>query len=193
MKKNLILDLDQTIISAESYSKEFKSPTDEEKEKQNKYIRHNMDDLYVVFERPHLQEFLDYIFEKFNVSVWTAATKDYGIFIIENIIKHGKENRQIQYFMHSSHCSISKKKTGNTKDLTMLWEHWDCKIFNKDNTVIIDDYDEVFNTQKKNCIRAPEFKYSEDDSHNCDFLKNLKEILNKTPKEINKKLYRADE
>ena len=38
---------------------------------------------YKVFERPGLQEFLDYLFANFNVSVWTAASKSYALFIID--------------------------------------------------------------------------------------------------------------
>ena len=44
--------------------------------------RHDFDYYYVVFERPYLQSFLDYIFDKFNVYVWTAASKDYALYII---------------------------------------------------------------------------------------------------------------
>ena len=44
-----------------------------------KFSYHDMDGYYIVFERPGLQEFLDYLFANYIVSVWTAATKDYAI------------------------------------------------------------------------------------------------------------------
>jgi len=56
-KINLLLDLDNTLICAEPYE-------DLSKEEINKYKRkfkyHNMDDYYLVCERPHVQEFLDF-------------------------------------------------------------------------------------------------------------------------------------
>jgi TFIIF-interacting CTD phosphatase-like protein len=95
MKKgNFILDLDQTLISAE--------PTEEydfqkNKNKAKKIIFHNMDDYYLVFERPDLQKFLTYLFDNFNVSIWTAASKYYALFIIDKIVLAGNKNRKIIY------------------------------------------------------------------------------------------------
>ena len=86
-KKNILLDLDQTLISAEA-SEDF--DIDKHKERSKLFSWKDMDGYYIVFERPHLSEFLDYIFENFNVSVWTAASKDYALFIIEHIILAGK-------------------------------------------------------------------------------------------------------
>ena len=82
-KSNIILDLDQTVISAEASEElDFKKY----QEKSKLFRSDNMDGYYMVYSRPYLQEFLDYIFKNFNVSIWTAASKDYALFIIEKII-----------------------------------------------------------------------------------------------------------
>ena len=81
-KPNIILDLDQTLISAE-VSEEHNFKKYEMKSKLFDYK--DMDGYYIVYERPGLQKFLDYLFENFNVSIWTAASKDYALFIIEKI------------------------------------------------------------------------------------------------------------
>jgi TFIIF-interacting CTD phosphatase-like protein len=180
---NVILDLDQTLIFAE--------PTEEydfekNKEKSSNFKVHDMDGYYMVFERPGLQEFLDFIFKNFNVSIWTAATKDYALFVIDKIILQ-KKNRVIDYIFFSYHCNISSKNTKKTKNLKILWELFGLTAYNKDNTVILDDYDEVQNTQPENCIAVKPFIFSENKSEKDSFLVKkiipvLKKILkDKTP------------
>ncbi len=150
-KLNIILDLDQTIISAES-SEEYDKEKNKTKEK--KFIFHNMDSYYKVFERPGLQKFLDYLFKNFIVSVWTAASKDYALFIIDNIILQNKKERQLGWVFFSYHCDLSRKLTKRSKSLSMLWDVYQIDGYTKDNTIILDDYDEVFKTQEDNCIIA---------------------------------------
>ena len=75
-KGHIILDLDQTLISAEP-SEEYNFAKNREKSK--KFVFHDMDGYYVVFERPGLQSFLTYLFDNFNVSIWTAASKRYSL------------------------------------------------------------------------------------------------------------------
>lgn len=65
--------------------------------------------LYIVFERPHLQEFLDFLFSNFKVSVWSAATKDYVLFVINNIIYRDHPERKLEWIFFDEHCSTSKK------------------------------------------------------------------------------------
>jgi hypothetical protein len=117
-----------------------------------------MDNLYIVAERPNLQTFLDYIFKHFHVSVWTAATEEYGWFIIKNVILKPDKNRKIVSYMSEKHCNYSYKKTNAIKSLSLLWEDKD-NNFNKNNTVILDDNLEVYNAQTKNCIRAVPFYF----------------------------------
>jgi len=105
-KSNIVLDLDQTLISSEII-KEFDFT--QNKEKSKKFNFHNMDEYYLVFERPGLQSFLDNLFENFNVSIWTAASKDYALFIIEKIILKNNPKRKLDWVFFSYHCRISKK------------------------------------------------------------------------------------
>lgn len=194
MKGNFILDLDQTIISAEPCEEyDFKK----NKSKAKKFRFHNMENLYIVFERPYLQEFLTYLFDNFNVSIWTAATKDYALFIIDKIILAGNSNRKLDYIFFDYHCGISKKLKNKTKNLSLLWDIYKIDHFNNNNTVILDDYDEVYNTQPNNCIIAKPFEFKDENSDEDIFLKNilndvreLKERLDKdkSVKKIVKKL-----
>lgn len=180
MKVNLILDLDQTLISAEAEEDyDFKK----HKEKAKNFDFEDMQGYYIVFERPGLQKFLDHIFKNFNVSVWTAASKDYALFIIEKIVL-AKQDRDLDYIFFSYHCDISKKKKNGTKDLSMFWDEYDMEGYNKNNTVILDDYDEVHNTQPENCIVAKPFEFTKKGSENDDFLKKLTKKLDKMKEHI---------
>mgnify|MGYP001011479894 CR=1 FL=1 len=61
LKKNVILDLDQTIISGESYE-ELDRFSEGELSNKMKHFRHShMKGYYRIFERPGLQDFLDYL------------------------------------------------------------------------------------------------------------------------------------
>jgi len=181
-KGYFVLDLDQTLISAE--------PTEEydfskNKNKAKKFVFHDMDGYYVVFERPGLQPFLTYLFENFNVSIWTAASKDYALFIIDKIILAGNKNRKIDYIFFSYHCDISESIKKGTKDLSLLWDTFKIKGYSKENTVILDDYNEVQNTQPNNCIIALPFKFDEDGSETDKFLENLKPHISSLKEKIN--------
>ena len=60
-KVNVLLDLDQTVISAEG---DDEYDHDKSKDKAKKFKFHDMDGYYIVFERPGLQPFLDWLFKK---------------------------------------------------------------------------------------------------------------------------------
>lgn len=170
---NVVLDLDQTLISAEDWDTE---DFNNNKAKAKKFEFHDMDGYYIVFERPNLQSFLDYLFANFNVSVWTAASKDYALFIVDKILLT-KPNRHLDWIFFSYHCDLSKKKKDGSKDLSMFWDEYKLVGYNKDNTVIIDDYDEVYETQPHNCIIAVPFEFTAKNSENDTYLKDLQRLL----------------
>lgn len=166
---NLLLDLDQTLISAEATEEhDFKKY----RKKSKLFEFKDMDGYYIVYERPHLQEFLDYAFENYNVSVWTAASKDYALFIIDKMILK-KPGRKLDWIFFSYHCDLSKKQKKGTKDLEMMWDVYKVDGYGKNNTLILDDYDEVCKTQPHNCIIAKPFEFTDEGSENDTFLRDL--------------------
>lgn len=173
----LILDLDQTIISAEASEEfDFKKYTDK-----SKLFRYDdMDGYYIIYSRPHLQEFLDYAFKNFNVTIWTAASKDYALFIIEKIVINNKPDRKLDFIFFSYHCDLSKKKKKYSKELCMLWDIHKLPGYSEKNTVIIDDYkSDVHKCQPNNCIIAPPFEFTKEGSENDTFLKDIIPQLDK--------------
>ena len=159
---NVILDLDQTLISSET-----KSEFDKKKfgEKMKNFYHKDLDDLYIVFARPHLDGFLDYLFDNFNVSVWTAASKSYALFIIENFILT-KPERKLDFVFFSYHCTMSLRLKRGLKGLNMLWDVFNIKGYRPDNTVIIDDNYDVKKIQRCNCFQIKPFNFYDENSEN---------------------------
>ena len=185
---NIFLDLDQTIISGEVLKDEDDDDEiydiESNKTKAINFNFHNMENYYVIFERPGLQKFLDYLFKNFNVSVWTAASKDYGIFIAEKFILKGHPERKLDFMFFSYHCDLSEKIGKGTKDLSILWNYYKIPGYNENNTYIVDDYDHVFDTQQHNTIIAPPFRFNDKDSENDNFLPELVNRLKGLRKEM---------
>ncbi len=183
-KPHIFLDLDQTLISAEP-TEEYDFKKNENKAK--KFLSHDMDKMYIVFERPGLQEFLDYLFKNFDVSIWTAASKDYALFIIDKIIcpKSKRDSRKLNFIFFSYHCGYSEKNIGNIKKLSLLWDVYGFKDFEKDNTFILDDNTEVYKGQEDNCILVKPFEFNEENSENDKYLKDLISILEKIKNNVN--------
>ena len=140
--------------------------------KASKFLFNKMDE-YVIFHRPYLQEFLDYIFKNYNVSIWTAASKDYALFIINKIILQNNPNRKIDFILFRYHCDLSDKHKGGIKNLKMLWDIFQFEGYTKHNTVILDDFEDVYNLQPNNCIAAVPFEFVDEGSEKDKFLKTL--------------------
>ena len=149
-KKQLVLDLDNTLIC---------SILPHEKDKLdliNMYHWKNMHNMFMVCERPMLQIFLDYVFQHFNVSIWTAATKSYALYIIDEFIIQ-QTDRQLNYVFFSKHCEDSKKYSNKPKDLSMLKNVYDLKDYTLEHTIIIDDHPDVFKAQPDYCFPIEPF------------------------------------
>lgn len=172
-KINIILDLDQTLICAE-VTEEFNFK--KYKQKMLSFDFENMDGYYVVFARPGLQAFLDFLFANFNVSVWTAASKDYALFIIDKFILT-KPDRNLDFIFFSYHCDLSKRDKGGLKDLSMLWDAYGLQNYNVHNTLIIDDNVEVKRIQPCNCYMIKAFEFQQEGSENDMELDRLTDKL----------------
>lgn len=160
-KLNVVLDLDNTLI----YSYELKRVKNKDFVLKN-FDTHEMDDEYLVCERPGLTDFLDWLFKNFNVMVWSAASPDYVQFIVNKIIKGEDKkdadwiakHRNIQRVFTSDHCDESSEKfDGDLKNLNLLWDKYDLENYGPYNTVIVDDLKHIHDIQPHNTIRIKKF------------------------------------
>lgn len=153
-----------------------------------------MDTDYIIFVRPGLQEFLDFLFKNFQVSVWTAASRDYAIFIIqyilllmdeqENFIEPHKK-RNLNYIFFYYHCSLSEIKDGGYKNLKFLCDK--DKTCTTEKMFIIDDNPDVYKTQPNNTIEAPPFRepYKKIDVPDTFLMGKAKLVLEEKLKSLN--------
>jgi len=186
-KPIVILDLDQTLISAEESDEFMKSANRLKADKYKSFeMEENGESFFHVFERPGLQEFLDYLFREFTVCVWTAASKDYALFIIEKFILASKPERVLDFIFFSYHCDLSSKcsKTKRTKDLSMLEEFYNIEGYKKGRMMIIDDYDDVYKSQPGECIAIYPFEFNNDGSENDKVLVDMIPKLKKAKEYI---------
>jgi hypothetical protein len=152
--------------------------TEENRKKAKKFRYEDMDGYYIVFERPGLQTFLDYLFKNCNVSVWTAASKTYALFVIDKILINGHKDRNIDYIFFSYHCDKARKIIGGVKNLNFLWNVIKLKKYTPENTLIIDDREDVHQTQPHNSIFIRPFYFTEKNSHlDKELIQVKKQIL----------------
>ncbi len=148
-KINLLLDLDNTLISSLTFAEAKKFNPSEELsfETMGKYWK--------CFRRPHLEDFLDFAFDHFDVSVFTAASKSYMLFIIDKMILT-KPNRKLRLMLFDQNCEESRKlyNPKTPKDLKYVFNF---EGFHLCNTILIDDLIHVKKAQPEMVIRCPYF------------------------------------
>ncbi len=157
-KQLIILDLDSTIICSLKPN-----------EKQPKGLKgYNMDDQWIVYERPHLRKFLEYLFKHYNVGVWTAASKDYGQFIITNIIE--KYGGKLKFYLFDHHEEMTRSNCiKDLKLVKMLFPEFG-------EPTIIDDNPQVYACQMNNSFPIKPFMA---DSPNATQDTSLLELIDK--------------
>ncbi|CAL44709.1 22.4 kDa CTD phosphatase [Spodoptera frugiperda ascovirus 1a] len=108
---------------------------------------------YEVYKRPHLDEFLTYLFDNFRVAVWTAASRDYAAVITSEFILRNHPDRELELFLSGEDTRIASEELGGVKNLNALWDLWDVSsVMDRGDALIIDDLPDVFTTQPDKCI-----------------------------------------
>jgi hypothetical protein len=126
MIKNVVLDLDETLVHSEIYNGSIRPG-----------LRYHFFENYIIYERPHLDRFIFTLATRYRLSVWTAAHKAYAAFILKVISGYLPPRTSFLVFMHSEHCSVSKRDYGVLKHLNLLFSYK--AGFTKANTVLLDD------------------------------------------------------
>ena len=116
---------------------------------------------HITFIRPYLDELLDYCYENFNVSFWTAGSYLYCREVIRIILN--EEQYKKTKFILSKHGDSSIIEIKSNKIINEDINNINCKSLNllynadynftKDNTLIVDDNIYVCNFNSENSIR----------------------------------------
>lgn len=154
MKKNIVLDLDNTLVSTVSKTEMLKILAPEEVQKiPLHFITYDNDML--IYIRPYLQEFLDFLFENYNVSIFTASESNYAYYIIKSLILDDKPNRKLDFIMtfpHYQNCLDIYIKHKYIGYITSKYP-----LYTEETTRIIDDNPVVWYSNPNNTIRANPF------------------------------------
>jgi TFIIF-interacting CTD phosphatase-like protein len=179
-RMNVLLDLDNTIINALEEHEREKIAI----EFQNQFDYKDMLGYGMrVYARPGLPEFLDFLFEHFNVSVFTAAEQEYALFIVNNFLLT-KPKRKVHHILFRYHVDIGLQRYNGMKDLRLLWHIFKLPNFYPCNTVIVDDLDDVRTSNPDNTIVIKAFDVAKDGKLNVESvtdtdLKRVEAILTK--------------
>lgn len=162
--KNIILDIDETLI----HTKMTKCANTD-------HVFSIEKTKYYVLYRPHLREFINFIFTNFEtINIWTAATYDYAKNIISRILSSMLIDKdqlpKLKFF--NTRQQVSKD---GSKKLSKLFNTDYAKSLNinESNTIMIDDKPSVFNYNTGNGFIIPAWTGSKDD----EFLLKLIHII----------------
>lgn len=153
MIQNIVLDLDHTLIV--SFTKAQLRNRDVDSS-----LRYHVFSPYIIFERPRLQHFLVELSKLYDISVWTAASEDYGEFIVRTIIEP-YIGKKIKLYYHYDHCVKSMSKKSILKHLDEL-HALRRKGYTRANTVLVDDNPDVL-VQNNYVFHISQFNLDPDD------------------------------
>jgi len=154
--KHIVLDIDHTLISNE--------------------LNHDMDDFKQITKRPHLKDFLLFLFKIFSsVSIWSAGGPIYVSKIVCQLNKLIGKNK-FRFVYSNSKCE--DEQTINTRESCGRQTIWDwitvknLKVAFKEfddmnfyNTMIVDDTEDTFKNNYGNAIHIKRFDIEKKD--NC--------------------------
>lgn len=106
--------------------------------------------------RPHLQEFLNFCKEHFQiVAIWSAGTKEY----VESVIKLFGDKFLFKPHFYMTKNDLTYIDDNFYKSLNKIYEEkkYLSKIINSNNTIIIDDNENTFKLNVGNAIHIPQF------------------------------------
>lgn len=169
MKYNIILDIDETLVFNYSNNELGTSIHIPEGTYSIKVFKGGSESFLCV-KRPYLNTFLEYIFQHFNVGIWTAGNIDYAVECVNTILTKEQYNNlslfiarsdNYEYYdiLKKEYFEISCESVKLLKDLEYLFKHPVYKKqFQKRNTVLIDDSEHYMGTnQGRNIILIDKF------------------------------------
>jgi hypothetical protein len=190
-----VLDLDNTLICSVPLEQYNKTNV---RLRLNQYAReagvHSkrayMHGLFMVYARPGLDEFLESVFEHFNVVIFSMASLSYAWWVIRKFILGStpqivsRRRKHILAVLSEPQCALSqqyasKKSSTNGSPKYLEWlfrEHPELKIDPK-RTWFLDDLEVVRKANPIQAIYTPAFDVLKKDSGSDTFLWNVRDEL----------------
>ena len=155
MIQNIILDIDNTLLHAIPNCS-FSQYLIKRWTKHKQLVAQSTH--FTFFLRPYLQTFLQWLFDNFEVGIFTAGNEPYAADVVSKVIQpllRRDQQTKLHFIFNKTHYDECFTQFGTTKDLRYV----ESKIshFQRQHTLIIDDLDQVFETNIDNCIPCPAF------------------------------------
>jgi len=144
-KLNVILDLDNTLLVSVNLS--TVSP-DVLLNNECAYVSFHPFERYLMVARPYLRHFLEELNKIANISIWTAATKEYAKLAVHHFFPKGI---RIHKFYTQEDTVKYLKTTGRMKPIDAAL--FTFPLYNRCNTFIIDDLPDVYKSNPTNTLR----------------------------------------
>ena len=191
----ILLDIDETIVNSIDISTLCeKSITSERYSKgmrdlleifSHKIYEFTQIDDYCVFKRPHFDEFIDFLYDHFQVGIWSKGSSSYVVDIVTNFIdtdpRKSKSNNELltihtrrncKYITKMYNNGVDDNKTQNDKQL-----HYLSELFPNRQIIIVDDRDIVGLNQQHRFIKIAPFKCLDAACRKDEELLRVKNIL----------------
>ncbi|KAI8387380.1 HAD-like domain-containing protein [Blakeslea trispora] len=115
-----------------------------------------------MYARPYSQEFLNYVFDNFNVMLWSSArphsvrnmSRLFTTHIKKLVAVWDRESFGLSKYDYNRKCLT-------IKDLDKVWDYFDGQ-YDATNTILIDDSPEKAQLQPYNCVHPHEFEHTSD-------------------------------
>jgi hypothetical protein len=167
----VVLDLDQTLIVARNLEdNRFQTNYDFNINQQN----------WVAYKRPHLDEFLEYVFTNCEVCIWTAGSKPYAECVLKHILKPNQVPRRVlsvddttRQFKGFWESPVHGKPLNKLLDLGIL----------SSRMLILDDHTTSFAQNPRNGMHVLAFKNPDLQANDCMLLRirDLLQVLSLQP------------
>jgi carboxy-terminal domain RNA polymerase II polypeptide A small phosphatase len=171
--KLLILDLDECLIHSVHKT--------QVSEMSFEFYKNSFDILggiYRTMKRPHLEEFLNYTFNNFNIAVWTAAGADYTSDVLKNI---GINEADLAFFYSEKNCTPKYDYEDDRGMSSVIYYKNISKLkkrgFDMEKVLIIDDKPEYIDSYG-NVIKISPFYGDDSDTELLSMIKYLDLIKN---------------
>lgn len=131
--------------------------------------------------RPYGQEFFNYIFDNFNVMVWSSA-QTHSVNNMSRMFGINKDKISVLWDRNSFNLSKYdfNRKSLTIKDLDKVWTHFKGE-YDATNTILLDDSPKKAQLQPYNCIHPSEFEHTSEEfrKHGDAELLNIIDYLKK--------------
>ncbi len=160
-KINLVLDFDETLVHITM------NPL--KRSKLKPLVIYDFSDIYYVYIRPGLKEFINNVKDDYTLFIWSASTKRFLYLVMHNI---GIDHSMFKYIFTRKHCD----DMGNyyTKDLTRFFSEYELS-----QTVLVDNSIYNFIPQPSNGYHIKTFLGSHKDKDFKVLQSNLKLLQNR--------------